>query len=108
MAKLAQGDGLLQQVEGPWGRATLVFHVALFAVPALTAWTSTLNATAYLPLVALPVTFAGGLVMLASPVWRATGARVAAATLLAVALEAGLALALVAAYSAQNPGWDLS
>lgn len=95
-------------VDGPWGRATLVFELVLFAISAATAWTSTLNSTVYLPLVALPAAFILGLLMLAFGDWRGTGARVIGATLLAGLIEVGLALLLIVAYSAHNPGWDLS
>ncbi|GAA4376717.1 hypothetical protein [Nocardioides caricicola] len=105
---VATTDGPLRPLDGPWGRATLVFQLALFMLPAITAWTSTANATIFLPLVALPTVLVAGLVMLALPAWRAVGIRVCLATLLAALLEVGLSLALIAAYSSQNPGWDLS
>ena len=95
-------------VDGPWGRAVLISQIVLFAVPASIAWSSTLNATVYLPLVALPTTFVVGVVMLAFREWRRVGARVIGATLLALVLEVVIALTLIAAYSSQNPGWDLS
>ncbi len=95
-------------VDGPWGRAVLIFQIAVFAVPASIAWSSTLNATVYLPLVVLPTTFVVGVVMLAFREWRKVGARVIGATLLAFVLEVVLALTLIAAYSSQSPDWDLS
>jgi hypothetical protein len=69
--------------EARWGWWTLGVHGVLFAIPAVVAWTSSLDRTALLPMVALP-------------------------TVLAVALELGLTFALVLAYSSANPDWDLS
>jgi|SRR5690349_4492514 len=94
--------------DGPWGRVTLVLQLVLFAVPASIAWSSTINTTAYLPLVALPTTFIAGVVMLALRGWRRTGARVIAATCVAFVLEVGMILMLIVSYSSQHPGWDLS
>jgi hypothetical protein len=97
-----------QPIGGHWGSATLLFQLSLFAIPAATAWTSTLSSTVWLPLIALPVTFVAGLVMLAFRGWRRVGAHVAVASVLAAALEVGLAFMLILAYSEQHPGWDLS
>jgi hypothetical protein len=108
MTEAAATDGPLHPVDGPWGRATLVFQLALFMIPAIAAWSSTAHGTMFLPLLALPAVLVAGLVMLAFPAWRAIGIRLSLATLLAALLELGLFLALVAAYSSQNPGWDLS
>ncbi|MXG91208.1 hypothetical protein [Nocardioides flavescens] len=82
--------------------------MTLFAVPAVVAWTSSLDASAALPLVALPATLMCGLGMLARSRQRPAGLRIVGATLAAAALEAGAALALIAAYAAQHPEWDLS
>jgi hypothetical protein len=108
MTEAAATDEPLRPVDGPWGPVTLVFQLALFMIPAITAWTSTANATIFLPLVAVPVVLVAGLVMLAFPVWRAIGVRVSLATLLAALLEVGIIFALIAAYSSQSPGWDVS
>jgi hypothetical protein len=86
----------------------LLLQLTLFAIPAVTAWASTLNKSAYLPLIALPVTLVVGLVMLTFRHLRRVGAHVVAGSLLAAVLEAGLALALIVAYAQQNPGWDLA
>lgn len=95
-------------VEGAWGRVTLVLHLLLFAVPAASAWASTLNSSFWLPVVALPVTCVAGLLMLWSGPWRGVGARVVAASALAAVLEVVLAIWLVLMYAEQHPGWDLS
>ena len=107
MKDSARVDGW-QPIGGRWGSATLLFQLWLFAFPAATAWTSTLNSTVWLPLIALPVTFVAGLAMLAFRGWRRVGAHIAVASVLAAALEVGLAFMLIVAYSQQNPGWDLS
>lgn len=108
MSGVSGADGPLRPVEGPWGRATLLFQLGLFAVPAITAWSSTINASALLPMVGLAATLATGLLMMLLPAWRGVGARVTAATVLAAGLEVGLAFLLVVAYSEVNPGWELS
>ena len=97
-----------QPLQGHWGRATLLLQLSLFAVPAATAWASTLNSTMWLPLIALPATFVAGLVMLTFRGWRRVGAHIAVASVVAAALEVGLAFMLIVAYSEQTPGWDLS
>jgi hypothetical protein len=104
----AETEAPLHPVDGPWGRAAFAFQLALFMIPAITAWTSTANATIFLPLLALPTVLIAGLVMLALPAWRAVGIRISAATLLAGVVEVTLFFAILVAYSAKNPGWDLS
>lgn len=108
MDKAPAKDEALLPDAGPWGGATFVFQLALFTIPAITAWTSTADATIFLPLVALPAVLTAGLVMLAFPAWRAVGIRISAATLLAAVVEVGLFFVLIAAYSSANSGWDLS
>jgi hypothetical protein len=95
-------------VDGPWGRRTLIFHAVSFVIPAMIAWTSTLNEVVYLPLIALGATLLVGLALLASQRSRRLGGRVIGATVLAFVLEIVIAVALVNAYSSQNPDWDLS
>ena len=107
MTENAQADRW-EPLEGHWGSATLLFQLSLFAIPTATAWASTLNSTVWLPLIALPVTFVAGLVMLAFPGWKRVGAHIAVASVLAAALEVGLAFLLIVAYSETSPGWDLS
>jgi len=93
---------------GHWGRATLLFHLALFAVAVVAAWEWNVNSTLWLPLIALPTTCLAGLVMLFSGGWRRVGAHVTLASVLAAATEVALVVAFVLVYAQQNPGWDLS
>jgi hypothetical protein len=92
----------------PWFRATLIVQLALFMIPAVIAWTSSLNRTAYIPLVALSASLLVGMAMLVPRVWRGAGGRIIAATLLAAALEVGLIFLLIIAYGTTHSGWDLS
>jgi hypothetical protein len=108
MSQVSGAEDRLRPVDGAWGRATLLFNLGLFAVPAMVAWSSTLTASAVLPMVGLGASLVGGLLMLLLPGWRRVGARVAAAAVLAAGLEVVLTLLLILAYSQANPGWDLS
>ena len=91
-----------------WGLVTLLVQLSLFAIPASIAWASTLDSTAWLPVVAVPATFVVGLVLLFSREWRREGAWIAVASTFAALLEVGLALLLIAMYADQHPGWNLS
>ena len=92
----------------PWFWATLFLQLVLFAIPAVIAWNDSLNAAAYLPLIALPISLVMGLLMLTSRSSRWAGGRVVAGTLVAAVLELGLTCVLVLAYASSTPGWDLS
>jgi hypothetical protein len=94
--------------EAPWVRVTVLVQLALFLIPAITAWTSTLTATALIPLVALPLTLCAGAALLVARVWRKAGWRIILGTVVAACLEVGLTFVLILAYSSANPGWDLS
>ena len=98
----------LRPTGGRWGRATLLFHVALFVVAVVAAWEWNVNSTLWLPLIALPTTCAAGVVMLFFRGWRRVGAHVTVASVLAAATEAALVVAIVLVYAQQNPGWDFS
>lgn len=106
-----RGDGTASSRVHPdraWGRATLALQLTLFAIPAAIAWRSSLDRTVYIPMIALAITFAVGGVLLMVRAWRGAGGRIAAATVLAAAIEVGLTVVLVLAYGTANPGWDLS
>ena len=94
--------------EAPWGRGTLFAQLALFLIPAITAWTSTLSTTALIPLVALPVTLCAGATLLLLRPWRSAGWRIILGTATAAVLEVALTFLLIVAYSSANPGWELS
>lgn len=94
--------------DAPWGTATVLAQLSLFLIPAITAWTSTLAATAVIPLVALPLTLCLGAVLLVSRPWRRAGSRIILGTVIAAVIEVALTLLLIVAYSSENPGWDLS
>ena len=94
--------------EAPWGRGTVLIHLSLYLIPAITAWTSTLTATVLIPVVALALTLCIGACLLVSRTWRKAGWRIIAGTVVAAGLEVVLTVVLVFAYSAANPGWDLS
>jgi hypothetical protein len=86
----------------------LALHLALFAIPATIAWTSTLDSTFMLPLLGLAATLIAGVTMLVDAGWRRAGAAILIATVVAALAEAGLAVLLIGLYSEANPGWDLS
>ncbi len=94
--------------DAPWETATVLAQLSLFLIPAITAWTSTLTATALIPLIALPVTLCLGAVLLVSRTWRRAGLRIILGTVIAAVLEVALTFLLILAYSSANPGWDLS
>jgi hypothetical protein len=108
MSAEAGSDPVTALTEAPWGRATVLVQLSLFAIPAITDWTATLGSTALIPLVALPLTLCVGIALLLSRVWRRAGGRIILGTLVAAVLEVALTFLLVLAYSSANPGWDLS
>jgi hypothetical protein len=94
--------------DAPWGRATVLAHLCLFLIPAVTAWTSTITNTALIPLAALALTLLVGTGLLFSRARRRAGGRIILGTLIAAVLEVLLTFLLILAYSSANPGWDLS
>jgi hypothetical protein len=94
--------------ETPWATIVVISQLALFFIPAATAWTSSMTATVLIPLIALPVTMLAGAVAVLFREWRRTGVRIIVGTFLAAALEFALTIILVWAYSSANPAWDLS
>jgi hypothetical protein len=93
------------------GRAallTLALNLAAFAVPAAVAWNGALEASVVLPGIAFVTSVLWGLGALGPRESRRQGAAVLGAAAGSAVLEVLLALALVAAYSASHPGWDLS
>jgi len=86
----------------------MLVQLALFAVPATVAWRSSLDRTVWIPVVAIAAAMLIGVVLLLTRSGRSAGGRIIVGSLAAAALEASLVLCLVMAYSAANPGWDLS
>jgi ABC-type amino acid transport system permease subunit len=92
----------------PWGRITVLFQVALFAIPATVAWRSSLNSTAYVPLVGLAAGLLAGVLLLVARTSRRAGVHIVLGVLVAAVVEVALTLLLIFAYSGANPEWDLS
>jgi hypothetical protein len=95
-------------LQAGWGAVTVLINLVLFSIPAFTALTSTLTATAIIPLIALPVSLVIGAALLVPRASRRAGGRIIIGTVVAAVLEVALTIALVVAYSAANPTWDLS
>jgi Ni/Fe-hydrogenase subunit HybB-like protein len=92
----------------PWGRITVLTQLALFAIPATVAWRSSLNSTAYVPLLGLAAALIVGFGLLLARGSRRAGGHIVLGAVVAAAVEVGLTLLLIAAYSGANPDWDLS
>ncbi|WP_205474427.1 hypothetical protein [Nocardioides sp. SYSU D00038] len=105
MTESARGTGW-QPLGGPWARVTVLFQLAIFALPVQRALSGGLDSTFWLPVAALVTTAAAGLLVLVSPPWRRVGLRVTGATVVAALLEALLVVGLVLVH-AQRTGWRL-